>query len=62
MNCVEHYFENLLFDGEDIKGNPNKNALTKDQQEAVEDCMNYVLYTIFNDRTDFKDFIENRRN
>lgn len=44
MTCLEHYFENLLNHGEDIKGEPNKNALTKEQQEAVEQCAQYIKY------------------
>ena len=38
MTNVEHYFENLLFHGQDIKGEPNKNSLSKEVQEAVEEC------------------------
>ena len=44
MSNVEHYFENLLFYGHDIKGEPNKNALSKDVQEAVEECADYIKY------------------
>lgn len=45
MSTVEHYFENLLFHGHDIKGEPNKNALSKEVQDAVEQCANYIKYT-----------------
>lgn len=47
MTTLEHYFENLLFNGEDIKGEPNKNTLTKEQQDAVWTCYQYVVYTLF---------------
>ena len=57
MSTLSHYFENLLFNGEDIKGNPNKNDLTKDQQEAVEECADYVINTLFDGREDFISFI-----
>ena len=58
MTCLSHYFENLLFNGEDINGNPNKNYLTKDQQEAVEECADYVINTLFDGREDFIKFTE----
>lgn len=35
MTCLEHYFENLLFYGCDIKGELNKKALSKIEQEKV---------------------------
>ena len=47
MSNVEHYFENLLFHGHDIKGEPNKNALSKEVQDAVEQCVNYIKYTYY---------------
>lgn len=53
MSNLEHYFENLLYYGADISGEPNKNALSKEQQEAVEECAMYVIYTIFCGREDF---------
>lgn len=45
MNCIEHYFENLLTMGSDIKGEPNKNSLSKEVQEAVEICADYIKTT-----------------
>ncbi len=42
MSPIEHYFENLLTMGSDIKGEPNKNALSKEVQEAVEICAYYI--------------------
>ena len=48
MSNVEHYFENLLFHGHDIKGEPNKKALSKEVQDAVEQCVNYIKYTYKN--------------
>ena len=56
MSNLEHYFENLLFSGEDIKGNPNKNSLSPEVQRAVEECVDYVLYSLFYDRDDFLDY------
>ena len=42
MSPIEHYFENLLTMGSDIKGEPNKNALSKEVQEAIEICADYI--------------------
>lgn len=58
MSNLEHYFENLLFYGKDVGGEWNKKYLTKEQQEAVEVCADYVLYTIFCDREDFMAWIK----
>lgn len=57
MTTLEHYFENLLFQGEDIKGEPNKNALTKEQQDAVWTCYWYVVYVLFGSHERLDDFI-----
>lgn len=54
MTRTEHYFENLLHYGKDIDGEPNKKGLLKCEQEAVEQCVQYVLYSLCNDREDFK--------
>lgn len=56
MSNLEHYFENLLFDGKDCRGDVNKNALTKEEQNAVEECASYVLYTLFCGRANFIEF------
>lgn len=45
MSNAEHYFENLLFHGHDITGEPNKKALSKEAQDAVEQCVNYIKYS-----------------
>lgn len=50
MSNLEHYFENLLFDGRDIPGDWNKNALSEEQQKAVEECADYIVYGLFGDR------------
>lgn len=42
MSPIEHYLENLLVMGSDLKGEPNKNALSKEVQEAVEICADYI--------------------
>ena len=47
MNNLEHYFENLLFYGKDTSNNINKNALSKEEQSAVEECYSYILHTVF---------------
>ena len=60
MTCLEHYFENLLFEGEDIKGEPNKNALSKEEQNAVEICADYVLYSLFFNRENFLEHMNYR--
>lgn len=57
MSNLEHYFENLLFEGKDCLNDVNKNSLTKEEQEAVEACAAYVLYSIFCNRDNFKEFI-----
>lgn len=51
MSPIEHYFENLLDMGSDIKGEPNKNALSKEVQEAVEICADYIKYNHLLDDT-----------
>lgn len=58
MSNLEHYFENLLFDGKDCRGDVNKNTLTKEEQEAVEICAQYVIWSIFDGREEVKNFIK----
>lgn len=60
MSNLEHYFENLLYLGRDIGDGINKNELSKEQQEAVEECVNYVLCNIFAGRDDFKEYMHKR--
>ena len=57
MSCEEHYFENLLFYGEDCKTNCNKNALSPEVQQVIETCADYVLYTIFMTRENFLAYV-----
>lgn len=57
MSNLEHYFENLLYSGKDVNGDWNKNSLTKEEQNAVEICANYVLYTLFCGRDELKKFL-----
>lgn len=45
MTNVEHYFENLLYHGHDINNEPNKRALSKEVQDAVEQCVRYIKYS-----------------
>lgn len=58
MSNLEHYFENLLFYGKDVDGECNKNSLTIEQQNAVEVCADYVIWTIFPNREEFLKFVE----
>ena len=58
MTNLEHYFENLLYHGEDIKSEANKNALTEEQQKSVEQCAQYVIYSLFGTREHFDEWIK----
>jgi hypothetical protein len=60
MSCAEHYFENLLFDGQDIKGNLNKNELSEETEEAVRTCACYVIYTLFEGEEDFRNYLKEK--
>ena len=53
MSNLEHYFENLLFNGCDCYGEPNKKALTKQEQQAAKVCADYVIYSLFGSREAF---------
>ena len=53
MTCIEHYFENLLYDGKDVWG--NKKELSPEVQEAIRECAVYVLNDIFNNRQELCD-------
>jgi hypothetical protein len=57
MSNLEHYFENLLFHGEDCKGEPNKRALSSQEQRAVEICADYIIYTTFGNRDEFLKYV-----
>lgn len=59
MSNLEHYFENLLFEGHDTKDNCNKNSLTHSEQETVEICAQYVIYSIFGNRENFIEYMMN---
>ena len=59
MSNLEHYFENLLFYGEDLKGNVNKNTLSAKEQRAVVICADYVIYGLFGNREQFLDWVRN---
>jgi hypothetical protein len=50
MTCLEHYFENLLYHGKDVNGEYNKKNLTPLEQQTVEACADYVLYSLFGNR------------
>ena len=54
MTNVEHYFENLIFEGEDCGGhNWNKNELSAEVQQAVDECVQHLLYSLFCGREEF---------
>lgn len=57
MTCLEHYFENLLFHGED---NVNKYYLSEEQRKAVEICAQYVIYSLFDNRQEFRSFVNSK--
>lgn len=61
MSELEHYFENLLYDGHDVKGDWNKNSLTKEQQNAVETCARYVIYSLFETRERFENWCKEEK-
>jgi len=58
MSNAEHYFENLIYDGEDINGDLNKNCLSVKEQEAIETCYYYVLYSMFGTRENLNEFLK----
>lgn len=62
MSNLEHYFENLLYYGEDVYGGINKQSLTPDVQDAVEVCAQYVIYSLFGNRKAFEKFINEGSN
>ena len=57
MSNLEHYFENLLFNGTDCYGDPNKKSLSEEQQSAVLECANYVIYSLFGNRDAFLSWV-----
>lgn len=60
MNAIEQYFDNLLFEGKDIDGDPNRNALTEEEQHVVQVCAAYILYSIFPNRNFMKMYYEHQ--
>ena len=57
MSCAEHYFENLLFYGKDIRDEPNKKNISKIEQETIEMCYYYVIYDLFNGFDNFYEYM-----
>ena len=55
MSDIEHYFENLLYFGHDAI---NKDKLTAEERNAVEQCVNYVIYDLFGSIKSFNRFLE----
>ncbi len=60
MSNLEHYFENLLFYGEDVKDECNKKSLTEQERAVVEQCANYVVYALFSNRDEFIRWFEHK--
>lgn len=56
MNYIEHYFENLLFNGEDPI---NRYYLTDEEAEIVEICVSYI-YELFGNMGNLFDFLESK--
>ena len=44
-----------------IKGDYNKNSLTKEQQNAVETCARYVIYTLFETMERFENWCKEEK-
>ena len=61
MSNEEHYFENLLYRDSDVFGECNKNALSKEVQEAIETCATYVKYTLFGCYENAKEYLSKPR-
>ena len=45
--------------GKDVNGDWNKNSLTEEEQNAVEECAQYVLYSLFCGRDELKNYLAN---
>ena len=60
MTRAEHYFENLIYDGKDVSGEPNKNALSEEVRNTIEMCYEYILNNIFIDRENLDDFLKRK--
>lgn len=56
MDYIEHYFENLLFNGKDPI---NRYYLTDEEAKAVEICARYV-YELFGDTGSLFNFLEGK--
>lgn len=57
MSNLEHYFENLLYEGLDYEDEINKRHLTPEEIEAVKTCAEYITYTFFNGKDELKKYI-----
>ena len=59
MNNEEHYFANLLYDGDDeVAGNHHKDNIKPEIRETIEMCYEYVIKNIFKNRKNLNDYIE----
>ena len=50
MNHWEHYFENMLFTGDDPV---NRFYLTNKEAAIIETCVDYIIHKLFRGREDF---------
>ena len=58
MSLVEHYFENLIHFDKDCPGEPNKQGLSQEVIDAIEECYFYVCNRIFINRDDLDDYLK----
>lgn len=54
MSNLEHYIENLIDNGQDCPGEPNKKALSAEQVEAIDTFYWYLTNKVFFDRDCFE--------
>ena len=59
MSCAEHYFENLIHNGNDnCANNMNKDALSDEVRETIEMCYWYICNKLFYGRDDLDDYLK----
>ena len=58
MSLVEHYFANLIRFDKDIPGEPNKNGLSQEVVDAINECYYYLANTLFISREDLDHYLK----
>jgi hypothetical protein len=59
MSREEHYFENLIKDGNDDGAcNQNRDTISPEVREVIEMCYEYVVRNIFKSRKNLDNFFE----